>query len=458
MKTGRSDSSEAVLPRPDPARSVRGGVAGTLLDRIRTRQARVGVIGLGYVGLPLAVELAHAGFTVTGFDVDKAKADAINAGESYIPDVAGPHLAESVENGKLSATTDMSQLASMDAIDICVPTPLRKTKDPDLSYVVLAVEAVAASLRAGQLVILESTTYPGTTDEVVQPMLEDTGLAADRDFFLAFSPERVDPGNQQFTTRNIPKIVGGVGPASTEVACALYSATVDHVVPVSSTRVAEMVKLLENTFRAVNIGLVNEIALMCHKMDIGVWEVIDAAKTKPFGFMPFYPGPGLGGHCIPIDPFYLSWKARQNGFECRFIELAGQINSAMPDYVVERVAEALNSVRKAINGSRIHLVGVAYKRDVNDMRESPALDVLDMLKKRGAVLSYSDPWVPQLTYDGVSLSSIDLKTALKQKPDCAVICTDHSGTDYDALVDSGTLVVDTRNALKDRQDATIFRL
>jgi len=458
MKTGRSDTSEAVLPRPDRAPAVRGGVADTLLELIRTRQARVGVIGLGYVGLPLAVELAHAGFTVTGFDVDAAKADAINAGQSYIPDVAGPHLAASVKNGKLSATTDMSQLGSMDAIDICVPTPLRKTKDPDLSYVVLAVEAVAARLRAGQLVILESTTYPGTTDEVVQPMLEDTGLVADRDFFLAFSPERVDPGNQQFTTRNIPKIVGGVGPASTEVARALYSATVDHVVPVSSTRVAEMVKLLENTFRAVNIGLVNEIALMCHKMDIGVWEVIDAAKTKPFGFMPFYPGPGLGGHCIPIDPFYLSWKARQTGFECRFIELAGQINSAMPDYVVERVAEALNSVRKAINGSRIHLVGVAYKRDVNDMRESPALDVLDILKKRGAELSYSDPWVPQVTYDGVSMSSIDLKTALARKPDCAVICTDHTGTDYDALVDSGTLVVDTRNALKDRQDPTIFRL
>ena len=339
-----------------------------LLDRIRAKQARVGVIGLGYVGMPLAVELAHAGFTVTGFDVDRCKTDQINAGKSYIPDVPDADLAASVKSGKLNATTDMSQLGTMDAIDICVPTPLRKTKDPDLSYVVLAVEAVAATLRAGQLVILESTTYPGTTDEVVQPMLEDTGLTADVDFFLAFSPERVDPGNQQFTTKNIPKIVGGVGPRSTEAACALYSATVQHVVPVSSTRVAEMVKLLENTFRAVNIGLVNEIALMCHKMDIGVWEVIDAAKTKPFGFMPFYPGPGLGGHCIPIDPFYLSWKARQNGFECRFIELAGQINSAMPDYVVERVAEALNSVRKSINGSRIHLVGVAYKRDVNDMR------------------------------------------------------------------------------------------
>jgi UDP-N-acetyl-D-glucosamine dehydrogenase len=448
----------STLESPVRQESMGPKIFDTVLARIRAKEARVGVIGLGYVGLPLAVELAHAGFTVTGFDVDRAKADQINAGKSYIPDVPQADVAASVKSGKLNATSNMSQLGAMDVIDICVPTPLRKTKDPDLSYVVLAVEAVAASLRAGQLVILESTTYPGTTDEVVQPMLEDTGLRAEVDFFLAFSPERVDPGNQQFTTKNIPKIVGGVGPKSTEVACALYSATVQHVVPVSSTRVAEMVKLLENTFRAVNIGLVNEIALMCHKMDIGVWEVIDAAKTKPFGFMPFYPGPGLGGHCIPIDPFYLSWKARQNGFECRFIELAGQINSAMPDYVVERVADALNSARKPINGSRIHLVGVAYKRDVNDMRESPALDVLDVLRKRGAELSYSDPWVPQLTYDGMVMSSVDLAAALSPPPDCAVICTDHTGTDYDALVASGTLIVDTRNALKDRREATIFRL
>jgi UDP-N-acetyl-D-glucosamine dehydrogenase len=430
----------------------------TLLERIRSKQAHVGVIGLGYVGLPLAVELAHAGFSVTGFDVDARKTDQIMAGKSYIPDVPEADLAACVKSGKLDATTDMSRLGAMDAIDICVPTPLRKTKDPDLSYVVLAVEAVAATLKAGQLVILESTTYPGTTDEVVQPMLEKTGLKAEQDFFLAFSPERVDPGNQQFTTKNIPKIVGGVGPKSTEVAAALYGATVQNVVQVSSTRVAEMVKLLENTFRAVNIGLVNEMALMCHKMDIGVWEVIDAAGTKPFGFMPFYPGPGLGGHCIPIDPFYLSWKARQNGFECRFIELAGQVNSSMPLYVVERVAEALNTIKKSINGSRIHIVGVAYKRDVNDMRESPALDVLEVLHKRGAQLTYSDPWVPKLTYGEHKMTSTDQAAALAQSPDCVVICTDHSGTDYDALVNSGTLVVDTRNALKNRQGATIFRL
>jgi UDP-N-acetyl-D-glucosamine dehydrogenase len=433
-------------------------VITTLLDRIRSRQAHIGVIGLGYVGLPLAVELAHAGFHVTGFDTDTGKTSQINAGKSYIPDVPESDLAGCVRAGTLKATTDMRELGGMDAIDICVPTPLRKTKDPDLSYVVLAVEAVAATLRRGQLVILESTTYPGTTDEVVQPMLEKGGLKADEDFFLAFSPERVDPGNPQFNTRNIPKIVGGVGPSSTQAAAALYGATVQTVVPVSSTRVAEMVKLLENTFRAVNIGLVNEIALMCHKMGIGVWEVIDAAKTKPFGFMPFYPGPGLGGHCIPIDPFYLSWKARQSGFECRFIELAGQVNSSMPQYVVERVAEALNTVRKPINGSRVHLIGVAYKRDVNDMRESPALDVLELLAKRGAAITYSDPFVPVLKHGGHEFLSVDLPAALAARPDCCVICTDHTGFDYDALVHSGTLIVDTRNALKLHQNSSIFRL
>ncbi len=433
-------------------------IAATLLDRIRSKQAHVGVIGLGYVGLPLAVELAHAGFHVTGFDTDAGKAAQINAGKSYIPDVPEADLAACVRAGTLKATADMRLLGDMDAIDICVPTPLRKTKDPDLSYVVLAVEAVAATLKPGQLVILESTTYPGTTDEVVQPMLEKGGLKADVDFFLAFSPERVDPGNQQFNTKNIPKIVGGVGPASTDAASALYGATVQTVVKVSSTRVAEMVKLLENTFRAVNIGLVNEIALMCHKMDIDVWEVIDAAKTKPFGFMPFYPGPGLGGHCIPIDPFYLSWKARQNGFECRFIELAGQVNSSMPQYVVELVGEALNTARKPINGSRVHLIGVAYKRDVNDMRESPALDIMELLIKRGAEITYSDPWVPVLKHDGHTISSIELPAALTAKPDCFVICTDHSGFDYDALVASGALIVDTRNALKEHQSRSIFRL
>src|SRR5579872_671284 len=379
--------------------------AASLLDRIRSRQARIGVIGLGYVGLPLAVEFAHAGFHVTGFDTDAGKTTEINAGRSYIPDVPASEVAKFVHAGTLKATTDMRELADMDAIDICVPTPLRKTKDPDLSYVVLAVEAVVKTLKRGQLVILESTTYPGTTDEVVQPMLEKGGLKADADFFLAFSPERVDPGNQQFNTKNIPKIVGGSGPASTAAAAALYGATVQTVVQVSSTRVAEMVKLLENTFRAVNIGMVNELALMCHRMDIDVWEVIDAAKTKPFGFMPFYPGPGLGGHCIPIDPHYLSWKARQVGFECRFIELAGHVNASMPEYVVERIGEALNAVRKPINGSKIHLYGVAYKKNVGDMRESPALDILELLVRRGAVISYSDPFVPSLKRSGETLEA-----------------------------------------------------
>jgi len=429
-----------------------------LLDRIRTRKARIGVIGLGYVGLPLAVEFARRGFDVSGFDVDETKTSQINAGRSYIPDVPEAELSEVVKAGRLRATTRMSDLGQMDVIDICVPTPLRKTKDPDLSYVVKAVEAVVEALTPGQLIILESTTYPGTTDEVVQPMLESKGLKGDADFFLAFSPERVDPGNQTYTTRNIPKIVGGMGEVSTEAAALLYGSIVDKVIKVSSTRVAEMVKLLENTFRAVNIGMVNELALMCHKMDIDVWEVIDAAKTKPFGFMPFYPGPGLGGHCIPIDPYYLSWKARQNGFECRFIELAGHVNSAMPDYVVERVADALNTVRKSINGSRVHLLGVAYKRDVNDMRESPALDVVELLHKRGAAVSYTDPYVPELRHGDRTMTSIDLDPAMAGRPDCAVICTDHAVFDYAALLTSGVLIVDTRNALKDRSSDKIFRL
>ena len=428
-----------------------------LLERIVARRTRVGIIGLGYVGLPLAVEFAKAGFDVVGFDVDASKVSQINAGRSYIPDVSASELSTVVAGGKLSATTDMTRLGEMDVVDICVPTPLRKTKDPDLSYIVKAVEAVAATLRPKQLVILESTTYPGTTDEVVQPMLEAKGLKADRDFFLAFSPERVDPGNTEFPTSKIPKVVGGLGPASTELASALYSAVVARVVPVSSTRVAEMVKLLENTFRAVNIGLVNEITLMCHKMDINVWEVIDAAGTKPFGFMPFYPGPGLGGHCIPVDPFYLSWKARQNGFECRFIELAGHVNASMPDYVVQRVADALNSVAKPLNGSRVHLFGVAYKRDVNDVRESPALDVIELLIRRGARVSYTDPYVPTLAHGASLLESVPFDQAVADRADCAVITTNHTAFDYTSIAGL-PLVVDTRNALAGDTRETIFRL
>jgi UDP-N-acetyl-D-glucosamine dehydrogenase len=429
-----------------------------LLDRIQSRHARVGVIGLGYVGLPLAVEFARAGFTVVGFDVDTSKIDQINNGVSYIPDVRQDDLAAEVKAGRLKATTNMAGLADVDVIDICVPTPLRKTKDPDLSYVVRAVEAAAETLRKGQLIILESTTYPGTTDEVVQPMLEAKGLKAGVDFFLAFSPERVDPGNERFTTRNIPKIVGGSDEASTKVAAALYGATVEHVVPVSSTKVAEMVKLLENTFRAVNIGLVNEIAQMCHAMDIDVWEVIEAAKTKPFGFMPFYPGPGLGGHCIPIDPFYLSWKARQSGFECRFIELAGHVNGSMPEFVMARVVDALNESRKPVNGSRVHVYGVAYKKDVGDVRESPALDIIALLERRGAVISYSDPYVPVLQEAGHSYQAVAEAEALRAGVDCVVICTDHSAFDWNALVTSGVPTVDTRNALRAFSSPNIVRL
>jgi UDP-N-acetyl-D-glucosamine dehydrogenase len=426
------------------------------LDRIHSRKAKVGIIGLGYVGLPLAVEFARSGFDVTGFDVDEEKVNAINAGQSYIPDVPQPDLDAVVKAGLLRATSDMAQLAAMDVVDIAVPTPLRKTRDPDLSYVVKAVEAVAATLRAGQLVVLESTTYPGTTDEVVQPMLEARGFEADVDFLLAFSPERVDPGNPNFKTRTIPKVVGGVGSASTEAATALYAAVVESVVPVSSTRVAEMVKLLENTFRAVNIGLVNEIALMCHKMDIGVWEVIDAAKSKPFGFMPFYPGPGLGGHCIPIDPFYLSWKARQSGFECRFIELAGQVNGSMPEYVVQRVADALNSVRKPVNGSQIHLFGLAYKRDVGDVRESPALDILELLLHRGATVTYTDPYVPVLQHGGQTLRHVPFDAAVASSFDCSVVTTDHGAFDFKRIAGM-PLVVDARNAIKS-PGPNVFRL
>ena len=428
-----------------------------LKEKIRNRHARIGIIGLGYVGLPLAVEFAKAGFQVTGFDVDVAKIASINKGHSYIGDVSSEDISTAVKAGKLSATDDMSKLHDMDAIDICVPTPLRKTRDPDLSYVILAVDAVRARLKPGQLVILESTTYPGTTDEVVQPALEEGGLKAGKDFYLAFSPERVDPGNQTYTTKSIPKVVGGVNEVSTELASDLYASIISTIVPVSSTQVAEMVKLLENTFRAVNIGLVNEMALMCDKLKIDVWEVIDAAATKPFGFMPFYPGPGLGGHCIPIDPFYLSWKARQNGFECRFIELAGHINGSMPSFVVERVGEALNSQKKAINGSRIHIFGVAYKKDVSDMRESPALDVLELLHRRGAILSYTDPYVPLLDHAEISLKSVPEADAAKGI-DCAVICTNHSVFKYAEMPKRFPLVVDTRNALKNIDAENVFRL
>ena len=431
---------------------------GPLLDRLRSKRACAGVIGLGYVGLPLVVAFARAGLSAIGFDVDGERTAAISRGESYLGDVAPADMRPAVDAGTLSATTDFGELVSVDTISICVPTPLHKTRDPDLSYVIAAVEQVAVHLRTGQLVVLESTTYPGTIDEVVRPRLEAGGLRAGTDFFLAFSPERIDPGSAEWTTRNIPKVVGGVDTQSTEAAAALYGLVVDTVVPVSSPRVAEMVKLLENTFRAVNIGLVNELALMCRDLGVDVWEVIDAAKTKPFGFMPFYPGPGLGGHCIPVDPFYLSWKARQSGFESRFIELAGHVNGGMPRYVVERVAEALNSRSLAIRGARIHLFGMAYKPNVSDVRESPAIDVAELLLRRGAAVSYSDPFVPAVREGSVELEAVVAERVLAEGIDCAVITTDHSGVDYAEIARRAPVVVDTRNALAGTQGEHIFRL
>jgi UDP-N-acetyl-D-glucosamine dehydrogenase len=431
------------------------------LDRIASRHARVGVVGLGYVGLPLAVEFARSGFRVTGIDLDTAKVEAIARGESYVPDVPAADVAELVERGRLTAQSGFAAVPELDAVSICVPTPLRKTRDPDMSFIVSAVAAIAVHLQPGMLIVLESTTYPGTTDEVVRPLLEQTGWKAGADFFLAFSPERVDPGNRQYSTRTVPKVIGGTTPVCRDLAAALYSAAVDTVVPVSSTRVAEMVKLLENTFRAVNIGLVNELALMCDRLQIDVWEVVDAAATKPFGFMPFYPGPGLGGHCIPVDPFYLSWKAKQNGFEPRFIELAGQVNASMPLAVVQKVADALNSHRKPLNGSHILVFGVAYKRDIDDIRESPALDVMGLLHARGARVSYCDPHVPAIAGrdwpGGVDLHAIPLDRVATLTLDCAVVLTDHGAFDPAQLSAAAPLVVDTRNAIK-KNSPHVFRL
>ena len=430
--------------------------AKILEEKIRMRRARVGIVGLGYVGLPLAVEFAKAGFSVTGIDISDQKIRRVNAGKSYIGDIPGSVLGPLVESGKLRATTDFSAVLELDTINICVPTPLRKTKDPDMSYIVSSCQEVARHFHAGMLVILESTTYPCTTDELVLPMLSKSGLEVGRDFFLCFSPERVDPGNPQYQTSNIPKVVGGCTATCTEMGRLFYSQALAHVVPVSSTQVAEMVKLLENTFRMINIGLANEMALMCDRIGIDVWEVIDAAATKPFGFMPFYPGPGLGGHCIPIDPFYLSWKTRQAGIEARFIELAGYINGQMPQFVVDKVQNALNDAGKPVKGSHIHVMGVAYKRDIDDMRESPALDVMLLLKRRGARVTYSDPHVPVLRVEGLEVAAEPEDAAAAA--DCVVIVTDHSSFDYQALVERAALIVDSRNALKGFRSAKIVRL
>ncbi|HJZ97182.1 MAG TPA: nucleotide sugar dehydrogenase [Candidatus Solibacter sp.] len=446
-----SDPQAVLSPAP-----IAGALADQLADKIRARSARVGIVGLGYVGLPLAVEFAKAGFHVTGIDVSEDKTKRVNAGESYVGDIATSTLGPLVSAGKLSATTDFSAVANLDTINICVPTPLRKTKDPDMSFIVSSCQQIARYFHPGTLVILESTTYPGTTDELVLPMLAKTGLEVGRDFFLCFSPERVDPGNPKFQTANIPKVVGGCTPACTELGRLFYAQALQTVVPVSGTQVAEMVKLLENTFRMINIGLVNEIALMCDRMGINVWEVIDAAATKPFGFMPFYPAPGLGGHCIPIDPYYLSWKTKQAGIEARFIELAGYINGQMPHFVVEKVQSALNDAGKPVKGSKIHVMGVAYKRDIEDVRESPALDVMLLLQRRGGVISYSDPHVP-----AIHLGEFGLKAAPEtsaRDADCVVIVTDHSAFDYKALVRDAKLIVDTRNALKGVASSKIVRL
>ncbi len=429
-----------------------------LEKKILSRTIKSAIVGMGYVGLPLAVEFAKAGLTVTGIDLNSGKIKQLNAGKSYIPDIPSEDIRTLVKQKKLKGTTDFSVLAKMDAVNICVPTPLSKTKDPDVSYIMESARQIAQYLHKDQLIILESTTYPGTTDELLLPLFEETGLKAGKDFYLAFSPERIDPGNKKYTTKNIPKIVGGITSECTRMAVAFYQIALDKVIPVSSSQVAETVKLLENTFRSTNIGLVNELALMCDKLKIDVWEVIDAAATKPFGYMPFYPGPGLGGHCIPIDPFYLSWRAKSVGFEPRIIELAGQINAGMPEYVVTKIADALNAHKKPIKGSSILVIGVAYKSNVDDIRESPALDILRLLQSKGAKISYSDPYIPSLQPEGINLKSVYLTPACLGKVDCAVIVTAHSVFNYPLIVKHAPLIVDTRNALKGNKSPHIVRL
>ena len=425
-----------------------------LKNLILQKAARIGVIGLGYVGLPLVVEFALKGFTGIGFEVDERKVEEINAGRSYIPDVPTEHVAECVSADRLQATTDFSHLKSCDVIIICVPTPLRKTKDPDMSYIMAASEKIQENLRRGQLIVLESTTYPGTTDEVLLADFEARGFKLDEDFLLAFSPERVDPGNPQFLTHNITKVVGGVTDDSTEVSALLYSQIVETVHPVSSARVAEACKLWENTFRAVNIGMANEMAKLCNTLGIDTWEVVRAAATKPFGFMAFYPGPGIGGHCIPLDPHYLSWKARQHGFDSRFISLAEEVNSSMPQHVLNIVRDALNDDGKALKNAKILILGVAYKKDIDDMRESPALSIIDLLRAKGATVVYHDPFVPEVHFDhshtlgaGEPLFNAELTDDLIKNSDCAVIVTEHSTVDYNRVCSLSKLVVDTRNAL-----------
>jgi UDP-N-acetyl-D-glucosamine dehydrogenase len=438
-------------------RSSQLSAAFQLYTRISEKRAKVGVLGLGYVGLPLAIEFAKAGFDVTGIDVNEERVRLLNQGKSYLIDSSAAEIGPLVKMGKLRATSDFSVISQLDTVDICVPTPLRKTKDPDMSYVVAATESIAERMHSGFLVMLGSTTYPGATNELLLPKFEETGLKVGVDFFLCFSPERVDPGNATYKTANIPKVVGGITPICMELGVLLYRQTLETVVPVSSTRVAEMVKLLENTFRLINIGMVNEFALMCDRMNINVWEVIDAAATKPFGFMPFYPGPGLGGHCIPIDPFYLSWKSKQAGIEARFIDLAGYVNGRMPEFVVEKIQNALNSECKSVRGSHIHILGVAYKRNVNDVRESPALDIILMLQRLGAHVTFSDPYVERVAMHDAMMEGQDMQASVRAA-DCVAIVTDHESVDYHFVFENSKLIVDTRNTLKNFQSDKITRL
>ncbi|MCF6096384.1 nucleotide sugar dehydrogenase [Thermovorax subterraneus] len=438
---------------------IQNKIAEELIKKIKNREAKIGVIGLGYVGLPLAVEKAKAGFKVTGFDVQEKKVEMVNRGINYIGDVVDDDLKKMVEQGFLKATKDYDFIKELDIVTICVPTPIDKYKQPDLSYVENTTREIAKRLKQGMLVVLESTTYPGTTEELLKPILESTGLKCGEDFFLAYSPERVDPGNKIYKTKNTPKVVGGATPTCTKVASELYKNVLEgEVFEVSSPKVAEMEKIYENIFRHVNIALANEMALLCRKMGIDVWEVIEAAKTKPYGFMPFYPGPGIGGHCIPVDPYYLLWKAREYDFHTKFIELAGEINEYMPKYTVERAAEILNEIGKPLNGSKVFILGVTYKKDIDDMRESPVLKMIGLLEKSGAKVTYSDPYVPEFIHNGKLYKSVEINNENLQSSDLVMITTDHEKFDYELIYRYSPLILDTRNALRNIKDPKIFKL
>ena len=421
----------------------------TLKNKIISKKAKIGIIGLGYVGLPLAMAFAKKGFKTWGIDVDNDRVSRLKKGQSYILDLKPSEIVALQKDGSLTVTSDLGNIKRLDAFIVCVPTPLLKTKEPDVSFIISATEMIKKHVKHGQIVVLESTTYPGTTEEVMLPILESTGLKECKDFYLAFSPERIDPGNAKYFVTNIPKVIGGISECSTKIGVLLYQQIIDRVMPVSSAKAAEMTKLLENTFRIVNLGLVNELAQMCDKLGINIWEVIEAAKTKPYGFMPFYPGPGVGGHCIPIDPIYLSWKAKQYGFEARFIDLASMVNSQMPHYVVEKVVQGLNRSKKALKGAKVLIIGIAYKKDVKDLRESPAFEIIELLKRHDARISYYDPYFPYFKIDGIDLKCVKFNQKTLKSFDCVVVVTDHSNIDYKFLARHSKIVIDTRNALKD---------